>query len=99
MAPGKIEYLEGLSGDPKEGRGYLMFFILNLDNCQDNCLEGKAGMTKQDVLYIEDISNILRVSSNTIQRKSWREKTGCPIRKKGKRLFSLVAEFHNWMKS
>lgn len=56
-------------------------------------------MTKQDVLYIEDISNILRVSSNTIQRKSWREKTGCPIRKKGKRLFSLVTEFHNWMKS
>ena len=56
-------------------------------------------MTKQDVLYIEDIFNILRVSSNTIQRRSWREKTGCPIRKKGKRLFSLATEFQGWMKS
>ena len=56
-------------------------------------------MTKQDVLYIEDMSNILRVSLNTIQRKSWREKTGCPIRKKGKRLFSLMTEFQSWMKS
>ena len=68
----------------------------------DEVSRGKDGgkeMTREEVLCVEEISDILRISSNTIQRKSWREKTGCPIRKKGKRLFSLATEFHSWMRS
>ena len=55
-------------------------------------------MTKQDVLTVEEISSILSVSKNTIQRKSWQYRTGCPVRKIGKRLYVLATEFHKWMK-
>jgi excisionase family DNA binding protein len=55
-------------------------------------------MTKQDVLTVEQVSEILGVSKNTIQRKVWRDKTGCPLRKIGKRLYVLANEFHNWLK-
>ncbi len=55
-------------------------------------------MTAQDVLTVERVSEILGISRNTIQRRSWRESTGCPLRKKGKRLYSLVKEFNDWLK-
>ena len=55
-------------------------------------------MTRQDILTVEEISEILGVSRNTIQRKSWRDRTGCPLRKIGKRLYALAAEFYKWMK-
>ncbi len=56
-------------------------------------------MTQQDVLTVERVSEILGISRNTIQRRNWRERTGCPLRKKGKRLYSLVKEFNEWLKS
>lgn len=55
-------------------------------------------MTRQDILTVEQIADILGVSRNTIQRRSWRDRTGCPLRKVGKRLYMLDAEFHKWMK-
>ena len=55
-------------------------------------------MTQQDIMTVEQIADVLRISKNTIQRKSWREKTGCPLRKKGKRLYAMVEEFNNWFK-
>jgi len=55
-------------------------------------------MTVQDVLTVEQVAEILQINRNTIQRKGWREKTGCPLRKKGKRLYSMVKEFNDWMK-
>ena len=55
-------------------------------------------MTRQDILTVEQISEILGISRNTIQRRIWRERTGCPLRKIGKRLYALVAEFYKWMK-
>jgi len=55
-------------------------------------------MTRQDVLTVDEVSNILGISKNTIQRKAWREKTGCPLRKVGKRLYTLAGEFHKWLK-
>ncbi len=54
-------------------------------------------MTRQDVLTVEQVSEILGISRNTIQRRNWREKTGCPLRKIGKRLYILTTEFHKWM--
>lgn len=56
-------------------------------------------MTKQDFLTVEEIAEILQISRNTIQRKEWREKTGCPLRKKGKRLYSTAIEFRSWMRA
>ncbi|MBL7072864.1 MAG: helix-turn-helix domain-containing protein [Candidatus Omnitrophica bacterium] len=55
-------------------------------------------MTRQDLLTVEQVAEILEISQNTIQRKSWREKTGCPLRKIGKRLYTLVKEFDKWLK-
>lgn len=55
-------------------------------------------MTRQDVLTVEQVSEILGVSKNTVHRRCWREKTGCPLRKKGKRLYAVVTEFWSWMK-
>ncbi len=54
-------------------------------------------MTKTDVLRVEDIADILGISKNTIQRKDWREKTGCPLEKKGKRLYALATKFEKWI--
>ncbi len=48
------------------------------------------------LLTVEDIATILRISKNTIQRKSWREKTGCPLKRNGKRLYSEDPEFTAW---
>lgn len=55
-------------------------------------------MTRQDILTVEQISELLGISRNTIQRRCWREKTGCPLRKIGKRLYVLAVEFNKWMK-
>jgi len=55
-------------------------------------------MTRQDILTVEQVSEILGISKNTIQRRNWREKTRCPLRKIGKRLYVLVAEFSKWAK-
>ena len=54
-------------------------------------------MTRQDVLTVGQIAEILQISENTIQRKSWRKRTGCPLRKIGKKLYALVREFDKWM--
>ena len=61
-------------------------------------MQMEENMTKQDVLTVEEISNILGISRNTIQRKNWREKTGCPLRKIGRRLYALASEFNKWLK-
>ena len=66
------------------------------------CVNGSKGreevMTPYEVLTVEQVSEILGISRNTIQRRVWRERTGCPLRKKGKRLYSIVKEFNEWMK-
>ena len=54
-------------------------------------------MTRNDVLVVEQIAEILGNSPNTIQRKEWRVRTGCPLHKKGRRLYALVDEFKKWM--
>lgn len=55
-------------------------------------------MTKDDIMYIEEIAEILDMNPNTIQHKAWREKNGCPLRRVGKRLIAFRAEFEKWMK-
>ena len=55
-------------------------------------------MIQQDIMTVEQIADVLRISRNTIQRKSWREKTGCPLHKKGKRLYTIAKEFNDWLR-
>ena len=56
-------------------------------------------MTRQDVVTVEDVANILGISKNTIQRKSWRERTGCPLGKIGKELRGLEIDRRDWMRT
>lgn len=56
-------------------------------------------MGEQEVLFVEDISKLFRISLNTIQRKKWREQSGIPLRKIGKRLCGFRYEIEKWAKS
>ena len=56
-------------------------------------------MTVQDILTVEEVADVLRVTRNTVQRKKWRDQTGCPLFKQGKRLFSYRIEFERWYKN
>ena len=56
-------------------------------------------MTPQDRMTLEEVSQILGVSVNTLQRKSWRVRTGCPIKKIGKYLVAFHPQFNEWLVS
>lgn len=48
-------------------------------------------------LTIEQMSDILMVKPNTMRSKKWQMKTGVPLKKVGKRCFSLESEFNDWL--
>ena len=56
-------------------------------------------MTDGEILFVEDISRLFQVSVNTIQRKKWREQTGIPLHKIGKKLCGFKHEIEKWAKS
>ena len=56
-------------------------------------------MTKQDVMYAQEVADILGVSVNTVQRKEWRMRTGCPLRRVGRILIAMRNEFEKWFRS
>ena len=55
-------------------------------------------MNKDDVMFVDEMAEMLGINKNTLQRRAWRAKTGCPLRKIGKRLFALRSEFEKWLK-
>jgi hypothetical protein len=55
-------------------------------------------MTKAEILTVEQVSSILGIHRNTIQRKDWRRQTGCPLRKIGKRLYCHASDFQKWIR-
>jgi len=55
-------------------------------------------MGEGDILFSEDITRLFRISPNTLRRKKWREKTGIPLHKVGKRLCGLKSEIEKWFK-
>ena len=55
-------------------------------------------MVSQRILTVEEVAESLQITENTIQRKSWRQKTGCPLKKRGKRLYVLEKEFIEWLR-
>lgn len=53
---------------------------------------------EKEILTVEDIASILHIRPNTIHSKRWKERTGCPLNKHGKRLLSNADEFWKWFK-
>lgn len=56
-------------------------------------------MTEGEILFVGDISRLFSISPNTIQRKKWREQTGMPLHKIGKKLCGFKHEIEKWAKS
>lgn len=56
-------------------------------------------MFEKDVLMVEDIAEILGIDRNTIHSRRWQQKSGCPLIKIGKRLYSVNNEFRRWLES
>jgi len=52
----------------------------------------------EELMLVEDIARVLRISANTIHSKRWQEKSGCPLIKRGKRLYFSTQEFWSWFK-
>lgn len=55
-------------------------------------------MPESDLLFVDDISRLFRLSKNTIRRRKWREKSGIPLHKVGKQLCGSRTEIENWFK-
>jgi len=55
-------------------------------------------MDSAEVMLVEDISKVLRIAKNTIHSRRWQEKSGCPLIKRGKRLYAFAPEFWKWFK-
>lgn len=51
------------------------------------------------VLTVEEVSKILRIARNTIQGRRWQKRSGCPLFKKGKRLYVETPKFWEWFKN
>ena len=56
-------------------------------------------MTQGEILFVEDIARLFQVAPNTIQRRRWREETGIPLHKIGKKLCGFKYEVEEWAKS
>ncbi len=55
-------------------------------------------MVGNDILTVEEISTILRLSANTIHSRRWQAKSHCPLFKRGKRLYVFATEFQRWLR-
>lgn len=49
------------------------------------------------LLSIEQMSQILFIKPNTMHSRKWQQKSGCPLRKQGRRLYALSQEFNDWL--
>ncbi len=54
---------------------------------------------EEQILGVEEIAKILRIKPGTLYGKRWQEKSGCPLRKHGKRLLAIAKEFWEWFKT
>ncbi len=51
------------------------------------------------ILSTREIAEILQIKENTIHSRRWKETSGCPLLKKGKRLSAIGSEFWKWYKA
>jgi len=57
----------------------------------------RCSITENDRMTLEEISKILDIVVNTLQRRSWRARTGCPIKKIGGLLVAYRPQFNEWL--
>ena len=57
----------------------------------------RYSITENDRMTLEEISKILHISVNTLQRRAWRIKTGCPVKKIGGNLVAYRRQFSEWL--
>lgn len=62
-------------------------------------MKERYSITADDRMTLEEISKILGISINTLQRKAWRQKTGCPLKKIGRHLVAFRPQFNEWLKN
>ena len=55
--------------------------------------------TSKEILSVEDVARILHLKPNTIHSKRWKERSGCPLVKHGKRLLVNTADFWRWFRT
>jgi uncharacterized protein YjcR len=53
----------------------------------------------KEILFVEDIAEILNIKTNTIHSRRWQIRYGCPLIKHGKRLMVMKDEFWDWFKN
>ena len=49
------------------------------------------------LLTTEEISAVLNVSVNTVRKREWRKRNGCPLFRIGKRTYAVEATFWRWV--
>lgn len=53
-------------------------------------------MTISDRYTAEEIASILGIKVETLYDGRWRQQSGCPLFRQGKRLFAMKKEFDKW---
>ena len=55
-------------------------------------------MTTQEIMTAEEIANILDIKITTLYDNRWREQSGCPLFRQGRKLFAYRTKFDEWYK-
>jgi len=57
----------------------------------------QSNVVPHALLTVEQMAEILGIKPQTMQGKKWQIKTGCPLRKIGRRLYCITSEFNDWV--
>src|SRR5437762_1567642 len=77
----------------------LMEPLLKLQRKRREIMKETVTNEKVEVLTVEQISQILRVSRNTIQSTRWKQSSRCPLIKRGKRIYAVSTDFWKWFRT
>ena len=58
---------------------------------------GVAKMNPSNRMTVEDVSKLIGINVNTLQRKSWRKKMGIPLLRMGRYLISFRPILEKWI--
>ena len=53
-------------------------------------------MTAQSIITVREIAEILSIKVATLYDYRWREKSGCPLFRQGRKLFAYRERFNEW---
>ena len=60
--------------------------------------ENKRVQSEVDKLMtVADIASVLGIQPNTIHSRLWQRRSGCPLFKVGKRIYSVPRRFQRWI--